>query len=354
MKRVVALMTVIFLFTLIFSGCMAQNVFDDYYISLAQQPTEFEEIFTFNDGSDSVRLNFTLPESGYIKLLVNDYTEYEKEPDKEPEFFVDYKTADGTILYENVSVSYGYTEKLFFDEDTVIAEITAKNQSRHMQDIAVSWAFANDEQAVQLKLDTLSAAVVDDVGCAQFFFRAEKDGVYEFKPTEACVSECDCYFTVINSNGESVTEELMIHSTEWISRLVFLKKGDYSVKVSSVSAVVCCEVNLKQEFANVDVNGEQNGTLPATVGFDKLHQDSRTFTFNADGITGISIEASGSGTYYDSMQTAEYIIRDDLGQPVLQDSVEESGTIDVADLNGICTLELFSTGSCVIEIKTGD
>lgn len=354
MKRVVALTTVVFLLVLSFSGCTAQNIFDDYYISLDQQPTENEKIFTFNDGSDSVRLNFTMSESGYIKLLVNDYTEYENEPDKEPEFFVDYKTSDGTIIYEKVSVSYGYTEKLFFDEETVVAEITAKNQSRHMKDIAVSWAFANEEQDAQLKPDTLSAAVVDDNGCAQFFLRAEKDGIYEFRPAEACLSEGDCYFTVINSDGEGVTEELMVHSTEWISRLVFLKKGDYIVKVSSVSAVASCEVNLRQEYSDVDMNGEPVGTLPATVGFDKLHQNARTFTFNADGITSISIEAIGSETYYDSMQTAEYTIRDNPGQIILQDSVEESGVIDVAALNGIHTMELVSTGSCVIEIKTGD
>ncbi len=350
MKKVAFFIMIISVALFIITSCSSELVYDEYAVSLADEPFVEEREFELKKGSDFLRLVFDMDQPGRIKLLVSDMTDYDVYPDEEPEFFVTFRDSEGNIIYENVSVSYGYTDNYIFEKGQIAAEITAVNKPRKLKDIAVSWVYAPESATSgSVETDRPTAAAADKNGIALFKLCVDEDGVYDIKVNEGCYYDGDYNFQIKNKNGENVTDKIFIHSNEWISRMVFLEKGEYTISVDSVFSVAVCQVSVVEKYEDVSV--ENDITLPATVGFNAIHNDEKRVTFDADNRDVINIRAIGSETYYDSFQTVDYRIVDSEGAVVNEGLIEESEQINISALDGRYTLILLSQGSCVVEIN---
>lgn len=357
MKKLIALFSVILIICATFAGCSDENgktVFVNYSSSLADEPVVSEKTFDLTDDANAVKIDFSLPEAGYIKMLGYDSTEYEEWPEEEVRLFADFKSENGNILFEDVEITNGYVDKYLFDAGKVIAEITVKNAPKEMSQLTLSWAYAaNSTEAVKLTLEESNAAIADENGEAKFSLITDSHGVYNVTPTEACIYECDCTFRIENENGENVSGDLSIHGTEWISRVVFLPKGNYTVIVSEIDAVASCTVKKIGDGENVILEDEENLTVPVTYGFTLLNNGERHAKFTADGTANsLYVVTGGSNTFYDSVHTVEAVITDSEGNVVLEETCEDIHKIDISEYSGEYTITIIPNGTCVVEIIT--
>lgn len=350
MKKTVVFIISIIVILFLITSCSSKTGFDEYMISLADEPYVEEREFELKNNSGSLRLVFDLVQPGRVKLLVSDLTDYEVYSDEEPEFFVTFRDGEGNIIYEKVSVSYGYTDNYVFGKGQVVAELTTRNKPRKMKNIAVSWAYAPENVTVgSVDINRPTTVATDKNGVAFFDFYADKDGIYDVGVAEGCYYDGDYNFQIKNKNGKNVTDKIFIHSNEWISRKVFLEKGEYTISVDTVFSVAVCKVSVIEKYDDVIVKDDV--TLPSIIGFNAIQNGEKKAVFDAGSRDFINICAVGSETYYDSVQTVDYRIVDSEGTVVNEGCVEENGRIDVSSLEGRHTIIFSSCGSCVVEIN---
>lgn len=357
MKKYIVLLSVILIITAAFTGCSDKNskpVFASYSYSLAETPVITDKVFRFDEKTNSIELEFEVPEAGYIKMSGYDSTDYKEWPEDEVLTFVDFRDSNGKILYKDIEITYGYADKYLFKAGKITAEITFKNATKEMDQATVSWAFAPEKaDAVKIADGKGGAAVADENGVARFTFVAESAGVYNITPTEACISEYDCTFRIENENGENLSGELMIHGTEWISRVVFLPEGSYTVVVSEISAIASCLVKQIGSGENIVFEDKEGLTVPVTFGFTLLNCSERHAKFTADGTAkSLYVVTGGSETYYDSYHSVDVVITDQTGKVVLEETCENLHNIDISEFSGEYTITLIPNGTCVVELLT--
>jgi hypothetical protein len=107
MKKASVLLTVLLLISCLFVGCSDNGNIPHSSFSLADTPIEGEKLFDLSK-SGTVTIEFDVPETGYIKLVAYDGTDYIEWPDEIPDIYVDFKTESGKTLYRNISISDGY------------------------------------------------------------------------------------------------------------------------------------------------------------------------------------------------------------------------------------------------------
>lgn len=342
------------IFVILVNNSNKKTSYAPYSFSLDKTPVVDEKNFDITGDNKTVKLDFKLPQAGYIKMLGYDSTEYDEWPDESTRLFVDFKDTAGNVLYDDVEITNGYVDKYLFINDEIIAEITFKNAPRNIGCITLSWAFAKQsDEPVELTLSQNSAAVADKNGNANYYFTAEKAGIYNVTPTEACIYECDCSFYIENENGENVSGDLSIHGTEWVSRNVFLPEGKYKIIISEIKSVATCLIKKLTETENVVLENKENIILPVTYGFTLLNNSERTVTFNGDGLQkSLCIETNGSDTFYDTVHTVEVIITDSKGNIIWQEICEEICEIDITKYKGEHTIKIIPNGTCMVKIFT--
>ncbi len=355
MKRIIALFSVILILCTGFAGCSGKKPDYVYHsVSLAETPVANEKVFDLTGNKSTIKIDFDLPEAGYIKMLGYDSSDYVEWPEEEILLFVDFKDKDGNVLYNDVEITNGYVDKYLFDAGKVIAEITFKNAPKNMTQTTLSWAFAAQRsEPVELTVGKDAAASADENGIAKFSLVTDSNGVYKVASSEACIYESDCTFRIENENGENVSGDLMIHGTEWTSRTVFLPAGKYTVIVSEISTVASCKAEKIGSGENVILEDMPNLTVPVTFGFTLLNSGERSAKFTADGSAkSLYVVTGGSETYYDSVHTVDAVITDSNGNVVFEETCEDIYKIDISQYKGEYTITLTPNGTCVIEIIT--
>lgn len=357
MKKLFVFLNIALLLCCMMSGCSdyGNDTPDTYSFSFAEIPTADEKVFELTD-ADTLSISFEIPETGYIKMVGYDSTEYTDWPDEIAEIYVDFKDESGNALYEKVRITEGYTEKYSFEAGKITADISVENQPAKMDRIALSWAFAADNyEPVAVDYETKSAASADENGVARFSLNVEKDSLVRIFPAEACIYESDCSFYVENSSGERVTGDMSIHGTEWTSRLVFLTKGDYIIAVSGIEAVASCKARVEKAYNDIQLADAEGLSVPVTFGFNALNSGERTAAFTADGTSKyLVIKAEGANTFYDSVQTIDVVITDADGNVVIESYGEndfDETRFDISEFSGEYTVTVSTSDSCVVEIS---
>ncbi len=354
MKKIIALFVVALLLCGTMSACSnnSKTTFHLFSFSLEDKPVANEEILTLEGASNAFRVEFDVPETGYIKLLAYDSTDYENWPEVMPRIYADIKDAGGKVIYDNIEIGEGTFEKYLIEKGKATAEITFEFVPAGVRSIALSWAFATESDGIlPLAIDGSVAALADENGQATFSFTAEKQGIYSFTPTEACTYEWDGSFRVENADGEDVAGELSIHGTEWISRSVFLPEGEYTVTVSELSAVACCSVKLASNCEEAVLENKEGQTVPVQFGFTLPTSGERVAKLTADGSSkSLMVVSGGSDTYYDSVHTANVKITDAEGNVIAEEICEEFLKIDISEYSGEYTVTVSASGSCVVEL----
>ncbi len=358
MKKISVQLIALLLIGFLFAGC--NNNGDDVQHSsvwLGDEYAAAEKSFELNENG-IVNIVFDVPEAGYIKLIAFDDTDYVEWPDEIPEIYVDFKDERGKVIYEDICISDGYFEKYKFDAGKVTAEITAENRPEKMNSMFVSWAYAADNyEPVDIDYGISSAAAADENGVARFKLYVDKPSLVRIFPAEACINESDCSFYAETADGERVTGELSIHGTEWTSRLAFLDKGEYIIVVNGIEAVASCKAVIEKTYTAIQLDDTDGMTVPVVFGLNALNLGDRTAKFTADGSAKyLVVEATGEGTFYDSIHYVDVVITDANGNVVAQsdeeDCVSDETRIDISDFRGEYTVTLSAGGSCVIEIST--
>lgn len=361
-KSLAALMVAVLSVILLLSGCSAEKT-ADYIIDLSQTPVSTDYNMPDIEIKETFRVDFIVPEAGYIKLLSYDCTEYEEWPEILPEAYATFVDENGNELYPEMPVFGGYTEKYLFEAGKITAIITYKNFLEDMDSISLVWAFApdNDEPVtVELNSDIPAAARINNKGEAKFRFTAKENAMYYFTVAEACVFESDCLFYIENSSGEKITGDLMIHGTEWSTRWAFLPKGDYTVTVFDIGAVASCKIGTERIYDNIVLQPEENLSLPVDFGFGAFNSSERTVNFTSDGSAKkLIVKAVGTNTYYDYEQGYTLKITDNNGNIVLynEDDVisdyyyEGEHRFDLTGYNGEYTVTVSSNDACVVSIS---
>ena len=352
MKNVIAIIVAVLTICSAFCGCSPKTVFAEYGFSFYDEPVADEKNLELNDGANAFRITFDVPEAGYIKFLCYDATEYEEWPDETVEFYADFKDESGNSFLEGVSVGEGYYDKYIVDKGLVSVEITPENKPSDMNMLCVSWAYAPlNKEPVYMESGKKYAVAADEYGEAEFAFSVDTPSLVRITPAEACVYECDCVFWIENDKGEKTTDMLSIHGTEWISRKVFLEKGDYTVRVSEISAVACCEFVIEKAYENLSRDGESADGQAVVFGFNGIDNSVKTACFTADGENYLSVEAQGTDTYYDSVHAVKVMIADSVGNIVFDECVEGDSRIDISGYSGEYKVAVSANGSCVVEIS---
>lgn len=357
MKKISVFLCVVLLLCCMMSGCSdyGSGAPDTYSFSLVEIPVADEKSFELSD-TGTISINFEVPETGFIKMIAYDSTEYIDWPDEIAELYADFKDESGNILYENIRISEGYTEKYSFEAGKITVDITIENQPVKMERIALSWAFAADNyEPVAVDYETKSAASADENGVARFSLTVENDSLVRIFPAEACIYESDCSFYVETKDGERVTGDMSIHGTEWTSRLAFLTKGDYVIAVSGIEAVASCKVREEKAYSDIQLADAEGLSVPVAFGFNALNSGDRTASFVADGTSKyLAVTAIGSNTYYDSVQSIGITITDADGN-VVAETYDENDTdetrFDISEFSGEYTVTVSASDSCVVEIS---
>ena len=360
MKKISVLLIVSLLIGFLLAGC--NNNGSDVQRSsiwLGDEYAVTEKSFELNENG-AVNIAFDVPESGYIKLIAFDDTDYVEWPDEIPEIYVDFKDERGKIIYENIRISEGYVEKYKFDAGKVTAEIKAENRPEKMRSLFVSWAYAEDNyEPVDIEYEISSAAAADENGVARFKLYIDKPSLVRILPAEACINESDCSFYVETSDGKRVTGDLSIHGTEWASRLVFLDRGEYIIVVNGIKAVASCNAIIEKSYTAIQLDDTDGMTVPVVFGLNALNNGERTAKFTADGSEKyLVVEAKGEGTFYDSVHYVDITVTDENGTVVAQsdeeDCVSDETRFDISQFKGEYTVTLSTGGSCVVEISVID
>lgn len=352
LKKVVAIIVAVIMICTVFSGCSPKTVFAEYGFSFYDEPVADEKNLELTDGANALRITFDVPEAGYIKLLCYDSTEYEEWPDETAEICADFKDESGNSFLQNIAVDEGYYDKYIVDKGLLSVEITLKNKPSDMNMLCVSWAYAPlNKESVHMEAGKKYALAADENGEAEFTLSVDTPSLVKITPAEACVYECDCVFRVENGKEEKITDALSIHGTEWISRKVFLEKGDYTVTVGEISAVACCEFVTEKTYENLSQDGESADGQTVVFGFNGIDNNVKTARFTAEGENYLAVEAQGTDTYYDSMHSVNVVITDSVGNVVLEECVEENSRIDISGYSGEYEAAVSANGSCVVEIS---
>ena len=352
MKKVLLLSVIALLMCSVLSGCAGlTGGFADYSYSLNEQPVVNDLILELN-GEKGVRINFELDKPGFIKLVTYDCTEYEIYPDEICESYVTFKDKNNKVLYKDIDVYNGYLDKLRFDAGDVIAEITFKNMPEDMAQIAVTWAYAEDTDAVvTAKIDEYAVAATNDNKQSKYKFSLDKDSLIRVMCAEAGLFESDCKFHISDADGNKVTGDLSIHGTEWTSRLVFLPKGDYFLTVEELEAVALCKISLEETYDNIVLDDKDGLSVPVTLGFTSGQTAQRTVSFTCTKDDKyLNVEAIGTGTFYDSEQSVGVVIKDSKGKIVLEEFLDFPGYLDISQLSGTYTVCVEAQGNCVVKI----
>ncbi len=349
MKRVMLFLMILCLAGGILAGCSDLDVTHTY--SLAEEPIAGEKILPMTE--ETLTFKLVVPAAGYIKMLAYDNTEYEIWPEETVELIADFRSADGRTLYENISITEGYIDKYRFEPGEIQVDITCPNRPAEMSEIAVSWAYAQDSDAVvEIEMDGRSAAVADENGVARFSIDVTKDALISIAPDEACIYESSCSFYVENVNGERMTDDIQIEGTEWVNRQVFLPKGTYNITVTGIEAVASCYVGELETYDHIRLSSVEGQTLPVLFGFTTMTEDVRKATFVPDEEDMyLEVDANGVGTYYDMEQEVEIIVTDASGNAVIDEICEGCTRFDISNFSGEYTVTLKSSDSCVVKLS---
>lgn len=320
----------------------------EFTVDLAKDPIIEDKIFK-TEGE--LTIHFEFPEAGYFKLMAYDATEYKEEPSKSPAASVSYYNDKGYAAYKDINIDNGYLQKCRFEKGTLTAKITFAG-ANGMEAAGLYWTFAPDtEGPTALIADQPAAKGTNGSGEAQFSLKVEKPSLYNIYCSEAAVWESDCSFEIYNADGESVTGELAIHSTEWISRKVFLQKGEYEIHTRDIQGVATITAELMTAYDQITLAGAAAPTLPATIGFGLGLAASQRATFTLDGSTPeLWASAIGTGEYYDSMQTFTLVVRDSAGNEIVREDVEDGTMINLAGRTGTHTVEISNAGNSVVTL----
>lgn len=313
--------------------------------SLSSTPLAEEKKISMT--TDTVSVNFDAPESGYLKLLA-----YELSGADGVKLFATFKDASGKVLYKDISIDNGYTQKYLIPKGRVSIELTCKNKPKKMSGIALSWAFAaNTTTVTELTLGKTASAVVNSKGIAEFKLLLKHNSLVSVKPIEACLYEGSCTFYVKNSSGKRVTDDIAIETTEWISRKVFLPKGNYTIVVMGVDAVATCEVTTNATYNDIELSQASDIKLPATFGFTKQNAGKRTVKFTpTSSQKTLIVDPDGVNTYYDSSQTVDVTVTDSKGNTV-EETCEGKTSVDISSLSGTLTVSFTVSDSCVVKLS---
>ena len=354
MKKIIALITVAVLLCGTLGACSGSGKtrFQEFSFSLDSKPVADEEILNLEGDSNAFRVEFDVPETGYIKLLAYDNSDYENWPEVMPRIYADIKNSDGKVIHDNIEISEGSFEKYSVEKGKVTAEITFEFIPAGVSSLALSWAFAPEsDETVVLEVDKNVAVIADENGQAEFSFTTEENAIYTITPTEACTYEWDGSFIIKNAEGKDVAGELDIHGTEWVSRSVFLPEGEYTVTVSGLSAIACCKVTLNASCKEAVIDNEEGMTVPIQYGFTLINNSTRVAKLNVDGSKNrLMIFSAGTETYYDRVHTANVTITDADGNVVCEEVCEEFCRIDISEYSGEYTVTVSASGSCVVEL----
>ena len=364
MKKTTALLTALLLICCLFTGCNSstyENI-QNSPVSLADNPVEGEKSFEISKRGTATVV-FDVPETGFIKLIAFDSTDYVEWPDETPDIYVDFKSESGKTIYKNIRISDGFTEKYKFDAGKVTAKITVKNRPAEMKTLNLSWAYATDNYEpveIDYEANPVSAATADENGISRFSLYVSKASLIRIAPTEACIYDGNCSFYVETAEGEKVTGDLSIVGTEWASRLVFLDEGEYIIVVSGIQSVASCRVAIEKTYTAICLDDADGMTVPVIFGLNALNNGERRVKFTADSSPKYLVfETKGEGTFYDSVHCINVVITDANGNIVARTDEEEDGVsdetrIDISALSGEYTATVSTGGSCVIEVAIID
>lgn len=356
MKRTLALVLSLILLLSVLGGCAKSEPL--HTVDLSIIPTkEYLEIDV--EKVESYAVKFILPEDGYLKLLTADITEYENwDWEVFPEFYVTFKNSKGKVLYEDIATSCGYIEKLRFEKGEITAEFTIENKLQGMKTLAISWAYAPDnDEPVPIKIDgDMAAARINADGLSVFSFSVDTPSIFSFCPTEACIYEGNCDFWVENLNGENVTGEINIHGTEWGSRRAFLPIGNYILKVKNIDSVASCVIRTDRSVEDVLMEEATDLTAPVTLGFTLIEHPTRTIRFNTSEGEKLVISPLGTGNYYEYEHTVDVVIKDAQGNIVATSEDECDpwfGTyvFEFEGHSGEYTATISTQSSCVVDVE---
>lgn len=334
-------------------GCGLQTA--DYAFDLGKRPVAVHESLEIGKGT-SVTAVFTVPADGVIRFRAYDSTEYGTDgrewPEEEPTFVGYLKDEWGNTLYKRVNLSQPGEETYVVKAGTLVVTIFPEGATEGLTGLTLSWAYAAESATpTPLTLEEPAAAVVSKKGEAAFALTVEKAALLDVYPAPACGDDYDCSFYVLDEDGNKVVEDLLVHSTEWIYRRVYLPVGDYRVVVTGVEKLATCRVNEFEDYTANQFSADTGDTLPALFGFTALTTGKRTATFTAGEDTKyLVVTTNGSDTYYDSEQAVTVTITDSTGRNVCIEDCEGEYWIDVPYCRGECTVTVEAHNSCVVEL----
>ncbi len=204
---------------------------------------------------------------------------------------------------------------------------------------------------VEMVLGEKSTVLADESGKAEFTFILQKPSIVNIAPAKANADDYDCYFYIENENGEREIDETFIHSTEWISRKVFLPAGRHKVVVTELDSFVTCLVTEEKSFDNVILEDKDDIKAPATVGFYNLNAGARKIKVAPQNNEKyLCIEFDGINSYYDTDQGYEIKIIDKNGKAVVDEYAEWIVKYDLSKFGGECVLEINGDTSGIAKI----
>ncbi len=314
-----------------------------YSYNLKTMPIVTEMDFEFT-GKEPLVIEYEADSSGTYKILGYD------DSSDGATLLVNIREKNQNELIKNAEISGENGTEINVNAGAFYVEIFTQKAPKDMKEISLSWAYVESGvSACKLLPDIPSVTNVNN-GEAVFNFSLSKPSLINVTPAEACAYETDCNFYIKNSSGEKVTDSIMIHGTEWISRKVLLPKGDYTLIVTELRSMAVCNIKIENYYDNVLFSNEITSELPVLFGYTSVNKGERRIKFNADEIDGLVIKADGEGTYYDSEQTAEIKVVDSNGNTLKTKICEGEIDLDTSELIGECTLIITADGSCVVEV----
>ena len=345
-KRIIALLLLV---ALVFAMASCQKGSAEYSVSLADQPIMEDQIFKT---SGEMTIRFELPQAGYLKLMAYDATDYKKEPAEYPSASVSYSNEAGYVAYKSLNIDNGYLNKCRFEKGVTIAKITFDG-AKKMKKAGLYWVFAPDiDTPAPLTADQPAAKAADGAKEARFSLSVKKPTLYNIHCSEAAVWESDCSFEVYNAKGQTVAGNLAIHGTEWTSRKIFLKAGEYEIVAREIEGVATMMPEVMGEYDQITLAGSPAPTLPATIGFCGDLAQTQSATFVLDGSKPeLWASASGAGEYYDSSQRFTMVVRDAMGNEIAREEVDGTTMINLKGRTGTHTVEISNAGNGIVYLN---